>query len=35
MKEFAEAEWDRAQRALASAEQLVRDEPDSAASRAY
>jgi len=35
MKEFAAIEWERAQRALASARQLVETDPDSAASRAY
>ena len=35
MKEFAKVEWDRACRALASAEQLLQTDPDSAASRAY
>jgi uncharacterized protein (UPF0332 family) len=35
MKEFATAEWERARRALASAEQLIETDPDSAASRAY
>ena len=35
MKEFAAAEWQRARRALTSADQLVRTDPDSAASRAY
>ncbi len=35
MKEFAAAEWERANRTLASARQLVGSDPDSAASRAY
>ena len=35
MKTFARAEWQRAQRALASARQLAESDPDSAASRAY
>jgi len=35
MKEFAKAEWERADRALASARQLAKTDPDSAASRAY
>jgi hypothetical protein len=35
MKEFAAMEWQRGQRALASARQLVESDPDSAASRAY
>jgi uncharacterized protein (UPF0332 family) len=35
MKAFAQAEWERARRALASAGQLVESDPDSAASRAY
>lgn len=35
MKEFAKAEWERADRALASARQLAETDPDSAASRAY
>lgn len=35
MKEFAATEWERACRAIGSAEQLVRTDPDSAASRAY
>ena len=35
MKAFARVEWQRAQRALASARQLVESDPDSAASRAY
>lgn len=35
MMEFAAREWDRANRALASAGQLVESDPDSAASRAY
>jgi len=35
MREFAAVEWDRAERALESARQLVETDPDSAASRAY
>lgn len=35
MKEFAAVEWERAQKALESARQLARTDPDSAASRAY
>ncbi len=35
MKEFAAAEWQRAERALDSARQIVQGDPDSAASRAY
>lgn len=35
MKEFAAAEWQRAQRTLVSAKQLAESDPDSAASRAY
>jgi uncharacterized protein (UPF0332 family) len=35
MKEFAAAEWQRAQRTLRSAKQLAESDPDSAASRAY
>jgi len=35
MREFAQAEWQRAHRTLASARQLVETDPDSAASRAY
>ncbi|MCX5647831.1 MAG: HEPN domain-containing protein [Planctomycetota bacterium] len=35
MKEFAATEWERACRAIGSAEQLVQTDPDSAASRAY
>lgn len=35
MKEFAAAEWDRAHRALSSAQSLVESDPDSATSRAY
>ena len=35
MKEFAAAEWMRAQRSLDSARSLVQSDPDSAASRAY
>jgi uncharacterized protein (UPF0332 family) len=35
MKEFAAAEWQRAERALDSARQIVPGDPDSAASRAY
>ena len=35
MKEFAEAEWQRACRTLNSARQLIQSDPDSAASRAY
>jgi hypothetical protein len=35
MKEFAAAEWQRAERALDSAKQLLQSDPDSAASRAY
>lgn len=35
MKEFATAEWQRAQRMLASARQLADTDPDSSASRAY
>ncbi len=35
MKQFADAEWQRALRALASAAQLADTDPDSAASRAY
>lgn len=35
MKEFAEAEWQRAHRTLATARQLAHTDPDSAASRAY
>jgi uncharacterized protein len=35
MKEFAAAEWQRAERALDSAKQLLQTDPDSAASRAY
>jgi len=35
MKEFAEAEWQRAHRTLATARQVANTDPDSAASRAY
>jgi uncharacterized protein (UPF0332 family) len=35
MKKFAETEWVRARQALSSANKLVADDPDSAASRAY
>jgi len=35
MNAYAQAEWDRARRALASARQLAETDPDSAASRAY
>ena len=35
MKEFAAAEWQRAERSLDSARQIVPGDPDSAASRAY
>ena len=35
MKEFADGEWDRAVRSLASSEQLLSTDPDSSASRAY
>jgi len=35
MKEFAAVEWQRALRTLASGTQLVKTDPDSAASRAY
>ena len=35
MKEFAKAEWERAQRTQASGKQLAGSDPDSAASRAY
>ena len=35
MRQFAEGEWQRAHRALESARQLVENDPDSAASRAY
>ena len=35
MNDFADAEWDRAHRALDSARQLLESDPDSAASRAY
>ena len=35
MKAFAQVEWDRAVRALASARNLAETDPDSAASRAY
>ena len=35
MKEFAAMEWQRALRALASGTQLIKTDPDSAASRAY
>ncbi|MFB3894559.1 MAG: hypothetical protein ACE15C_21365 [Phycisphaerae bacterium] len=35
MRQFAAVEWERAQRALSSARQLVQTDPDSAASRAY
>jgi len=35
MRAFADAEWQRALRALSSAGQLVQSDPDSAASRAY
>ena len=35
MKEFAASEWQRAHRALASAEKLVKSDPDSSASRVY
>ena len=35
MKEFAAAEWERANRALASSRKLMDADPDSAASRAY
>jgi len=35
VKEFAGAEWERAQRTLVAGNQLVDIDPDSAASRAY
>jgi len=35
MKEFAVTEWQRAVRALETAEHAVRTDPDSAVSRAY
>ncbi|MBN2378048.1 MAG: HEPN domain-containing protein [Sedimentisphaerales bacterium] len=35
MKEFAAVEWQRALRTLASGTQLIKTDPDSAASRAY
>jgi len=35
MRDFARSEWQRAERSLASARQLVASDPDSAASRAY
>lgn len=35
MRGFAAVEWDRARRTLATAEGLVKTDPDSAASRAY
>lgn len=35
MREFARDEWQRAQRALQAAEQLIETDPDSSASRSY
>ena len=35
MKEFAQAEWERAQSSFAAAEQVAAIDPNSAASRAY
>ena len=35
MKDFSAVEWQRALRTLASGRQLIKTDPDSAASRAY
>jgi uncharacterized protein (UPF0332 family) len=35
MKEFAQSEWQRAQRTIKTAAALIQSDPESAASRAY